>query len=761
MWLLLAVVAALAVAADAQTEIDFARDVQPILLARCGACHTGPAPQAGLSLHIRAGILKGGTSGPAVVPGSSRDSLLIQRVTGMAAPVMPMGGEPLSDREIDTLRAWVDQGAEGAYAVEPPRPLARLAARRPELPVSTKVNPIDRFVEAYFKKRGVDFPSPVSDAVFLRRVYLDLWGLPPSPSERSELLSDPSPGKRERLLDRLLADGRHYSEHWISFWNDLLRNDEGVVYHGARQSITRWLLKALEDNLAYDDFARALLNPARSEDPAGFLMGVNWRGDVSVSQTPVMQAAQNSAQIFLGVNLKCNACHDSFISSWKLKDAYGLASFFSAEPLEIYRCDISTGEKSSPKFLFPGLPALEPGTTLEERRAAAARLFTMPENGRFARTLVNRIWKRLLGRGLVEPVDDMDAEAWDADLLDWLASDFVENRYDLKLLLRRIMTSEAYQLPAVAAASKPTGAYTFRGPLVRRLTAEQYVDSISAITGEWRVLQPSKPGVGSYAREWRLKSSPLTRALGRPIRDQVFTERNDSPATLQALELVNGDTLAATVRQGALRLEGKWKPPPANVFDSGIIRAEKIAVDVDISGARKLWLLIEDADSYDKTRVVAGWMNAEVESASGKVKLADLPTGSKFEKRPLRIKGEAVAEALVAPVPSEIVYDIAGKGFTRLRALVGVDQSSLASDISPRIRFFVFTEEPDRRQLVKVGETAPVSSKFTGPDVIAHLYQFALARDPSPEERRIAGEFERLEDLLWSLFLSPEFQYIR
>jgi len=778
-----AIACLLAAAAAGAENVDFARDVQPILYARCAACHMGDNREAGLSLHTRAGILQGGRSGPAVVPGSSRASLLIQRVTGFSSPVMPFGGEPLSDREIGILRAWIDQGAEWTpqHPQHPPQGTPRwatpLAPRRPELPAaSASSNPLDAFLEAYFRRTGFSPPAPVSDSVFARRVYLDLWGLPPTPEQRREFLADPAPDRRGRLVDRLLVNRRHYAEHWISFWNDLLRNDEGVVYHGARQSITSWLLKALQDNLPYDRFVAALLNPAGPGDPAGYLIGVNWRGDISASQTPVMQAAQNSAQVFLGVNLKCNACHDSFISRWKLKDAYGMAGFFSAEELDIYRCETKTGEKAGPRFLFPELGGADTGASLAERRAAAARLFTSPENGRFARTLVNRLWRRLLGRGLVEPVDDLDAEPWDRDLLDWLAADFVEHQYDLQLLLRRILTSPAYQLPAAAGEPSAREAdYRFRGPLARRLTAEQFMDGVSAITGEWRVLQPSKPGAGTYSREWLLKSTPLSRALGRPIRDQVFTERGEQATTLQGLELVNGETLGNLLRRGARRLIGQWPSPAANRFDSGLVRAERVAVDIDIAGARELRLLIEDADSYDRDRVVAGWAAAELVGPAGAVRLADFDAKPGLQRRTIRIKGETFPDALAPPVPSETVYPIAGRGFTRFRAVVGIDESSLKSDISPRIRFFVFTEAPDRQRLVQVGGSTPVPAPAPerAPLVLAiRLYQQALGRDPEAEERRVAAQIlagsgpagavtaEGLEDLLWSLFLSPEFQYI-
>ncbi|MGH9338110.1 MAG: DUF1549 domain-containing protein [Acidobacteriota bacterium] len=780
--------------ANLSEQIDYARQVQPILHRKCISCHNQDLKQAGLSLLTRAALLEGGQSGPAVIPGSSQESLLIQRITGAKMPRMPTGGEPLSGQEIAILSAWIDQGAkwnpEAAPADQPPS----IEPRRPPLPETTAAafeNPVDALVAAYFRKRGESFPAPVSDALFVRRVYLDLWGLLPTPQQMSAFLRDSSPDKREQLIDRLLAHDQNYSQHWISYWNDLLRNDEGVIYHGTRESISRWLLEALEDNLPYDQFVSALLNPVREGDPRGFLLGVNWRGTVNASQTPAMQAAQNSAQVFLGVNLKCASCHDSFVNRWKLKDSYGMASLFSEEPLELVRCDKNLGVPAGPKFLFTELGDIEAGLTAAQRRAEAARLFTTPANGRFARTLVHRIWKRLFGGGLVEPVDEMENAPWDADLLDWLACDFVDHGYDMKFLLRRIMTSRAYQLPAVPPATGEEADNVFRGPLLRRLTAEQFVDGVSSVTGEWRVLSSSQAEPGTYSRDWRLKSTALTRALGRPIRDQVFTERNNQPTTLQALELVNGEELAYLIQRGAKRLLNELRPPPANLFDSGAIRSGATSVDIDISGAKELWLLIEDAGSYDPTRVVAGWAEAELSGPQGKTRLAALHSSSHFrlqnlriaEKRPAQGQAEVretihhdYAQSIVTPLPSTLVYNIADQGYTRLRARVGVDESSSRSDINPRVRFFIFSEEPDRRQLIQVAGDPPVP--FTPPEnpaagqLILRIFRHALGREPVPAEAEAARAFlkkpgapdeispEGLEDLLWSVFLSPEFQYI-
>jgi len=724
--------------------VDFARDVHPILLERCAGCHKGDR-----ALNTRAELLK------VVVPGKAGESLLIARVSGKLPPQMPMGGRPLSAGEIDTLRRWIDEGAvwNSAQPVTGKRP--PLALRKPE----------SEGIDSILQAPG----NVVADEVFVRRAYLDLWGLLPSPEQRSAFLKHNS---RPKLIEALLANRQNYAENWISFWNDLLHNDEGVTYIGDRKSITPWLLNALKDNMPYDDFVRELLNPRGKDAPDGFLTGVNWRGDVNASQTPLMQAAQNSAQVFLGVNLKCNSCHDSFISYWKLKEAYGLASFFSKEPLEIYRCDIATGQKSKPSFLYPELGSIDENAPLEDREWAVAQFFTKPENGRFARTYVNRIWKRLFGWGIVEPIDDMDATPYNRDLLDWLSWDFVEHGYDTQYLLKQIMSSRAYQLPV--GGEKPA-------PVARRLEPEEFVDAISSITGEWLVKESSKAEPGSYSRDWRLKANPLTRALGRPMRDLAVTERQRDISTLQTLELVNGQTLTSMLHLGALRMMGKPESVPDNLFDSGIIRSNKVSVDIDVTGSDELRLLLVDSGSYDTAKVAAGWMRAEFLGPNGAVQL---PTNGTVTPKPPQpklppqppdappvytppIKGTPV-DAITARVPSELVYDIRGKGYTRFRAEVVADESSTTSDISPQFRAFIFNRAPNIRQLVRVeGERPqPLPPVLTGRDaIITRVYEHALGRDPSDAERKIAREFlqngvDGLEDLLWAILMSAEFQYI-
>jgi len=741
------ILAAAALLPAVRAEVDFAKDVHPILVRSCTSCHSGEKAQGGLALNTRAEILRGGTNGASVVPGDSKASLLLQRVTGAKLPLMPFGREALPASEIAILKQWIEEGAKGPAGVAAPRWVAPLQPRKPAPPSNAR-NIVDAFLHDVSGET-------VADSVFARRAYLDLWGLLPTPAALQQFEQSNAAHKREKLVDQLLKHDENYAGHWISFWNDLLRNEDGVVYYGERKAITAWLKNALEENMPYDRFVSALLNPPKKDGPEGYILGVTWRGEVPAAERPPLQAAQNSAQTFLGINLKCNSCHDSFISSWKLKDAYGLASFFSPQPLDIVRCDAKTGEISEPKFLFPELGKVKTKGSLEERRAEAARMFTMRENGRLSRTLVNRYWKLLFGRGLVEPVDDMSAEPWNADLLDALASDFSDHGYDLKHLLRTLTTSRAYQLESVTQTPKSGERFVFRGPLRRRLSAEQYVDAIGSLTGEWRYKPSNTPRETRYVREWELKSSPLTRALGRPVRDQVVTDRLIAPTTLQALELVNGQYLAEWLREAARKLAEAPPPPPRNLFDSGTVRRNPVQIDLPLKGVKQLHLLVVNVDSYDPTRVVPQWKDAVFVKGDELFSLKDLLQG----RDPENLK-----------LPATLTVNLEGRDFDRFQARVQVTKESTGSDVGPAIRFFAFDREPDPRNLVRIDPRTPVeapSERFTPDTLITRIYRHALQREPSADERRVALEIlgskletDSVEDFLWMILQSPEFQYI-
>ena len=532
--------------------VDFASQIKPILEANCLECHSADKRKGGLSLAAYTDMLDGGRSGAVVRPGRAADSLLLARVRGEVGDQMPLDALPLSDAEIATFRQWIDQGARLTPS-SPPAPApweAPLALTAPAVPAAVWAGwdrPADRLVAAYLSKAKVPEPRLIADTAFARRAYLDIWGLLPSRDEIQAFAGDPAPDKRDRLVATLLADSTKYAENWMSFWNDLLRNDDGLSYFsdaegGGRQSITPYLLPALTNNTPYNDILSRLLNPMQPGDPAGFIIGVNWRGETSAAVTPWMQASQNTAQAFLGVNFKCNACHDSFVSKWKLKDAYGLAAYFSPEPrLRLYRCDVPRDEFAEPSFFFPELARPTPSSSLADRRATLVEIFTDRRNGRMPRTVVNRLWTRLLGHGIVASSDEMDGQPWSPELLDWLAADFVASNYDLKHLIGTIVKSRAYQMAAVARKGEaPARGYQFRGPEIRRLTAEQFADAIGSITGEWSIYNPPPPRAGTQGGA--ASAQPLGRGAplgavgtappdgGRVVPPQAAPTANTRPA---------------------------------------------------------------------------------------------------------------------------------------------------------------------------------------------------------------------------------------
>lgn len=575
--------------------IDFAHDILPLLKARCAECHTNGKYRGSLSMDTREALLKS----KAIIPGKSKESPLVKRiVTTDREERMPPKGEALTAKEVALLSAWIDQGApwEAGFSFLKVAYVAPLKPRLPTLPPvrEGRSNPIDRIVDAYWAEKKITRPETLEDAAFLRRVSLDIVGLVPTPEQLAAFLSDSTPDKRNRAIQRLLADRQGYAEHWLTFWNDLLRNDyQGTGYiDGGRKQITTWLYPALLDNMPYDRFVRELISP--TPDSEGFIKGIKWRGAVNASQVPEVQFAQNISQVFLGVNMKCASCHDSFIDDWKLVDAYGLAAIISDVPLEIHRCDKPTGVKAQPKFLFPELGTIDATRPRAERLKRVAELMTHPDNGRLGRTIVNRIWQRLMGRGIVHPVDVMSNEPWSADLLDYLAVHLVENRYDLKKTIELIVTSRVYQSRSVALSREPDASdFVFVGPQARHLTAEQFVDAVWGVTET----APAKPFAtikadrGSHpVRAALVVSDPLMRSLGRPNREQVVTTRPEDLSTLQALDLTNGRAFFDLLDRGAKNLRRKFAMKQPEELIAHLYRAtlSRPPTEAEVKTARDL-----------------------------------------------------------------------------------------------------------------------------------------------------------------------------
>ncbi len=598
----LAVVAMYQRVEAAEGSVDFAHDVVPILKQHCVSCHGGKESKGGFSINTRGLVLEA-----EVVDLEKSDASRLLELIRSENPdeQMPPKDRPrLSADEVATLERWIQQGltwevgftfAEPTY--EPP-----LLPRRPTLPpaIDGREHPVDRLVDAYLLRNQLTRPARLDDRQFLRRVSLDLVGLLPTPEQLQAFVDDAAPDKRARMIDRLLEDRENYATHWLSFWNDLLRNAySGTGYiDGGRQQITQWLYQSLYQNLSYDEFVRQLISPP--PQAAGFIQGIKWRGNVNASQTREIQFSQNLGQVFLGINMKCASCHDSFIDRWTLKETYDLAAVYSNEPLELHRCDKPQASQATPAWIFPELGQIDPLAPQPARLRQLAALMTHPQNGRLTRTLANRVWERLLGHGIVHPVDAMHTPPWDADLLDHLAVYLSDQSFDVKALLRYVTNSEIYQSQAVPMETAIEGdAFVFHGPTTKRLTAEQFLDAVRSITDNWPAVHPdmfqrdgrnqrgqlrdillamsagaSGPNeelanapADECVRRWgdrHLRAAltdldPLQAVLGRPIREQVVSSRPPDLTSLQAINLANGVEMAELLRQGAARCKTQWE----------------------------------------------------------------------------------------------------------------------------------------------------------------------------------------------------------
>ena len=805
--------------------VDFEAQVRPILQARCIKCHARGKLKGGLSLETREAILKGGEGGPAAVPGKGAESLLVALVGGLEPDRrMPDKGDPLTPAEVGVLRAWIDRGMAWPAGFSFGFRQAPIAPRAPEQPQSPAgMQPIDRFVAKYFAEQGVAADwTPVTDRAYARRVSLDLVGLLPTPEQLAAFEADRRPDKRAKLVEALLGDRRAYADHWLSFWNDALRNayrGAGFI-DGGRQPITGWLYRSLYENAPYDRFVRELISPVAGSE--GFTKGIVWRGVVNSSQLPPVQAAQNVAQVFLGTNLKCASCHDSFVNHWKLADAYALASVFAEAPLEIHRCDKPTGKTSAVGSIYPQLGAIDASAPRPERMRRLAEVLVSPADGRFARTIVNRLWAHALGLGIVEPLDDMDQAPWSQDLLDWLAADLVTHKYDLKHTLATICTSRTYQLPSVGvAAPGERGPHAFRGPRTRRLTAEQFADALAAVTGAWpeptdEMVKVDGRGQGGQVAAIRAAIAATGGAGGGPIAPKVearwiwshddaardpggrillrkvirldeVPDRAVASATCdnEFALYVNGRQVARgadwsrpegvditkDLKRGAnvIAVEATNWPDPANgrgVQFQGPNPAAFMAWIGGFQADRQAWGVGTDASWLWSKQGAADWKTRADDD--GWHHAAELPAApATYGNVDLAAAIGRATPAVAGPTRAVLAFDdplLAALGRTR-REQVVTRREAIASTLQA----LELTNGATLDRMLRQGATRLIErhGKEPGP-LIRGVYLGALGREPSGAELAAAGELigesatpDGVQDLLWVVTMLPEFQLIR
>ena len=762
-------------------ELVLSAEARGVFAHSCTKCHGQQKQKGELRLDTKEAALKGGEDGPALVPSQPAKSELLRRV--MLAKghdeAMPPKEGTLDPKEVETLRKWIAAGApwpdgETAGVVFQRAPIA---PRKPEFPAGTEAltNPVDRFVVAYLREHQVPPQDGVDDRTFLRRASLDLLGLPPTWEEVSAFAGD-----RAQAVDALLARKEDYATHWLSLWNDALRNDySGTGYiDGGRRQISQWLYEALRDDKPFDAFVRELIAPASAESD-GFIKGIQWRGSVSAAQRRELQAAQGLSQVFLGLNLKCASCHDSFISDYKLKDAYALAAVFADNPLEVARCDKPTGEQQGPGFFWPELGTIDAAKPRAERQQQLAALLTKKENGRLARTMVNRLWAVCFGRGLVEPVDSMDNTPWSRDLLDWLAWDFAESGWSVKHTLRLIVTSQAYQLPAMQVADVEElgkSSFVFRGPVVRRLSAEQFTDAVSRVAAPLYV----KRDFGADRAEaalakgaaWIWHSDGDENATSFPLAKRYFRTTLELPAGSKILRAavvgtadntfvlyVNGTQALAssdweTARSAELTnlVQGAKSLTIAVMADNIAIGAAglRMAVGVWLEG-QKAPLIVETSPGWRTSATgPAGWEKPGFDDSAWDSAIAVTPealwaqtrefrlTSEPFLVRASLVENDPLQSALGRPIRDQVTMSRASQA-TLLQALTLTNGPTFSAALDRAAKLWD-ARLPDPQQR------------------LAALYHTALQREPRADERTFASA--ATSDVLWSLLLQPEFQLI-
>lgn len=489
-------------------------------------------------------------------------------VAGAAvALAQPAGEHPTSMRPPESANpaALFVPGDEAALVARRTYRLAMLPPA-PAVPVVAEagVHPVDCFLLAAQLKGlpGSAVWKQCSDGVFVRRVYLDLIGVVPTLEESSRFLADTSPDKRAKLIDELLARTSDYADHWTPFWEDALastpHNSNGGM--ATRGDYTAFIQKAFTENRPFDVFVAQLLDPALpgyKKPERGGTNGGTVRAHIVLNESPMdrLQSAAAISQVFLGTAMKCATCHNHFENlEWPQDRFFGFASYFGAGDMEVVRCEKSLGRTVAPAFPFPieGAPTETP-TDENGRMTRVSQLLIDPMNPRFAGSIVNRLWKRYMGEGLIEPADDWRLE-WPAsnpDLLAWMSDDFCRNGYDLKRAIRLIMTSRAYQAaydPALEEffdIGEPRAPRYFRSPSLRRLTAEQMVDSV-----RMAMTQKREPKSRLFRKA---ESTGLSRALGKAAtRNEISTGRSDQTSVVQGLELLNGEEFAGLLKKGSL-----------------------------------------------------------------------------------------------------------------------------------------------------------------------------------------------------------------
>jgi hypothetical protein len=449
---------------------------------------------------------------------------------------------------------------EGNYASAPVSVLGQTEGF--EWQPTPEYNEIDRLVDAKLQRSKIQPSELCTDAEFLRRVSIDLTGLPPTPADVQAFLADSreSRAKREAKIDELLASPG-YADYWTLKWGDLLMANRKDLQERGVWAFRNWIRESVATNKPYDVFVRELLTASGNsiENPAANYYRIGREPEIVM---------ENMTQVFLGTRFNCNKCHDHPFERWTQRQYYELAGYLAGvgfakserpdaeyvfaldKPKPVVFPQIN--QPVAPKFPFEhaGQMSDEQASAEEDVRVSLAEWLTAPENPYFARSLANRYWSYFLGKGIIDPVDDIRASnpATNPELLAWLEKDFVASGFDLKHLIRTIVTSATYQRSYRSNASNESDDVLFSRTLPRRLKAEQLYDAIQIATGAPSNLPGLPPGFRATQSPDPGLNVEFLDLFGRAPRESPCEcERSSEVSLAQTLNLVNGEMIAAAV----------------------------------------------------------------------------------------------------------------------------------------------------------------------------------------------------------------------
>jgi hypothetical protein len=433
-------------------------------------------------------------------------------------------------------------------------------------------NYVDELVHAKLKKLRI-VPSDIcTDEEFLRRAHIDIVGVLPTVEEYRRFMDDPAPDKRDRLVDELLGR-KEFVELWVMKWAELLqvRTVDNRVDYKSMLRYYNWLQERIQNNVPMNQMVQELL----AANGGTF---ANAATNYYQAEQDTLKTTENVAQVFMGMRIQCAQCHNHPFDRWTMDDYYSFAAFFSQigrkrgeDPRETIVYNRGSGDVRhpvggrvmEPKFLGGAVPDVKG----KDRREVMAAWLASEENPYFARNLANIVWDHFLGRGIIDPVDDVRVSnpPVNEELLQTLADKFTEYDYDFKKLVRDICTSRTYQLSTKTNPTNEGDLANFSHAPLRRIRAEVMLDSITQVTNTKNKFQGLPLGARAVQIANGNTSTYFLTAFGRAKRETVCScEVSVEPNLSQALHLLNGDTVNGKIQQGqvvaTLLKEGKTPP---------------------------------------------------------------------------------------------------------------------------------------------------------------------------------------------------------